>query len=134
MKRQITVRLRDGDFEPVSAYDAEQLAGFKNFQEFECRPLSERSKPHSSLYWKILSEAVKATGKWATPHHLHTDLKLVCGYYKKYINGISGEIYYVADSINFKTMNQHDFNIFFDITIAKLAETLGYDPIDKLSK
>jgi hypothetical protein len=59
---------------------------------------------------------------------------MVCGYRKEKINGISGEIYYEADSINFETMSQHDFNIFFDTTVAKLAETLGYDPIDQLSK
>lgn len=134
MKRQITVRLRNGNFEPVSSYDAEQIAGFKNFQEFRCIPRSKRSNPHHALYWKILSEAVKATGKWVTPYHLHTDLKLVCGYHKQKINAIDGKVYYEADSINFESMNQHDFNKFFEVVIQKLTETLGYDPIDQLSK
>ena len=81
-----------------------------------------------------MSQAVKSTDKWPTTYHLHTDLKLVCGYYKRKINALSGVEYVEPDSINFNKMNQHDFNTFFEKTVAKLAETLGYDPIDQLSK
>ena len=134
MKRQITVKLRNGNCEPVSSLDAEELAGFPNFQEFKCTPLSKRSNPHHSLYWKILQEAVKSTGKWPTVQHLHQDLKLVCGYYTRKINALNGVEYVEADSINFTKMNQHDFNTFFETAIGKLSELLGYDPIDQLGK
>ena len=36
----------------------------------------------------------------------------------------------VIDSISFDDMEQDEFNSYFEMAMAKLAETLGYDPLD----
>jgi hypothetical protein len=35
----------------------------------------------------------------------------------------------IPDSISFDKMNQTEFNKFFELAMAKLAEGIGYDPL-----
>ena len=131
-KPHITVKLNDrGQFEPVSLYDAEQLAECSRGQTFTVIPMQERSIGHQKLYWSILGKVVKSTGRWATPDHLHRDLKMACGYYQTVASEMGG-IYYSPDSTAMKKMSQKDFNKFFESAMQKLSETIGYDPLTGL--
>ena len=130
----IQVRLTEaGSFEPVSIYDAEALMEFSAGQVFDLKIVSKRSEPHHRLYWSVLSNAVKSTGKWATAEHLHHELKLACGYYKAVVSEFGG-LYYVPDSIAFEKMDQHEFKKFFDHAMMKLSEAIGYDPIGQMDE
>jgi len=129
-KTKLTVYLKDGQLRPVSSFDAEQFQQFKNNQQFEIKPISQRSHPHHRLYWIALSKAVKATGKWPTVEHLHRDLKMACGYYETAISKFTGGAIYLADSTSFSQMTQTEFNSYFEQTMAKLAEAIGFDPLE----
>ena len=131
-KPRITVRLNNGALEPVTVYDAEQLAECSRGQVFSLLPVSSRSLEHHKLYWSILHKTVKATGKWPTAEHLHRDIKMSCGYCKPIVNKFGG-VYYVTDSTAMKKMNQKEFNVFFEQAMEKLAEALGFDPMELLN-
>jgi|TARA_R100001510_G_C7652874_1_gene210831 hypothetical protein len=122
---------RDGVLHPVTRYDAEILETYTTNQLFDIQAVSERSPQHHKLYWSILNNVVKATNKWATASHLHDDLKMLCGYYRTVINKANGGVYYVPDSIAFNKMDQKEFNDFFETAMQKIAETIGYDPLDE---
>ena len=131
-KPRITVRLNmNGGFEPVTAFDAEQLALCSGGQLFDLLPISNRSPEHHKLYWSVLGKAVKATGKWPSADHLHRELKMACGYFKTVVSEFGG-IYYVPDSIGMKKMDQKEFNTYFEHAMSKLAEAVGTDPMDLL--
>lgn len=132
-KPRITVRLNNGALEPVTAYDAEQLAECSGDQAFSLLPISNRSPEHHKLYWLILGKVVKATGKWPTTEYLHRDIKMNLGYYKTIVNQFGG-IYYVTDSTAMKKMNQQEFNIYFEQAIELLADKLGFDPMELLAE
>ena len=130
-KPSISVRLNDkGDFEPVSAFDAEQLAMCPRGQVFTVTPQRDRSLEHHKMYWSILSSVVKSTGRWATVDHLHRDLKMACGYYQAVASEMGG-VYYLPDSIAMKKMDQQEFNVYFEHAMKKLSETIGYDPLQR---
>ena len=130
IKVQLTVYLKGGQLRPISAYDAEKFSEFKDGQQFNMTPISERSNPHHRLYWITLSKVVKATGKWPSVEHLHRDLKMACGYYQTAISKFTGGVIYIADSTSFSTMSQQEFNSYFETTMAKLSETIGFDPLE----
>ena len=128
-KPRVTVRLDEfGNFAPVTAYDAEQLAQAPRSQMYDLVPISDRSPQHHKLYWSILGSVCAATGKWPTSEHLHRELKMACGFYQTIISEFGG-IYYLPDSIAMNKMDQREFNQFFELAMSKLAEAIGYDPI-----
>ena len=132
-KPRITIQLRDnGAFQPVTAYDAEQLALCSGGQKFSLLPVANRSPEHHKLYWSLLGKIVKATGKWPTSEHLHRELKISLGYYQIIISEFGG-VFYMPDSIAMSKMDQKQFNDFFDAALQKLSETIGFDPFDLLN-
>lgn len=114
---------------PVAAYDAETLMSDPLGTEYDLVKRSRRSLPQLRLYWSVLRNVVRATGKWPTEAHLHDDLKLICGYTRNLVNWETGEVSVVVDSIAFDAMNQDEFRAYFDTAMEKLADHLGFDPL-----
>ena len=133
IKPKIQVEKRDGHLLPISIYDAEEIQGCFEGQLFDLIPVYRRSDPHHKLYWAILGRVVKQTGSWASSTHLHDDLKMLCGFYRSVINQASGDVYYVPDSIAYRKMDQRAFSDYFEAAMLKLAETIGFDPMEVLN-
>lgn len=129
VKPKIQVQKRGGQLLPITTYDAEEVEAAREGQLYDLVPVSDRSDPHHKLYWATLGEVVKATGAWASSAHLHDDLKMLCGYYRTVVNTASGALYYIPDSIAYQKMNQQEFAAYFDQAMAKLSQTIGYDPL-----
>ena len=72
---------------------------------------------------------VKATGRSPTAEHLHNELKWASGYIKMRWNSLASAHMRMIDSINFDEMDQKEFNQYFEMSMEKLAEAIGYDPI-----
>lgn len=113
---------------PLTAYDAQEIEGHPEGQLYDLEVVADRSDPHHKLYWAILGKVVKDTQLWASSAHLHDDLKMLCGYYRTVVNKASGSLYYIPDSIAYTKMDQRQFSEYFENAMAKLSETLGYDP------
>jgi len=129
MSKTIQMELRNGQLLPVSQYDAERMDDFADGTIFNIRSTKTRSNPHHNLYWSILRNVCKSTGKWPTETHLHNELKFACGYYKMNYSEITGTFLRHLDSISFDDMEQEEFNTYFEMAIAKLTEAIGYDPL-----
>mgnify|MGYP003148636833 FL=1 len=129
-KPVLQVIMRDGVLHPVTQYDAEILETYSTNQLFDIQAVSERSPQHHKKYWSVLNNVVKDTQKWATAAHLHDDLKMLCGYYRTVINKANNTVYFVPDSIAFTKMDQKEFKTYFDNAMMKLAEAVGYDPLE----
>ena len=125
----IQIQIRNGNLVPVSQYDAQRLEDFKDGALFNLKSTRQRSNQHINLYWATLRNVCTATQKWPTEKHLHHELKLACGYYKTYFSQITGGIIRSVDSISFEEMDQAEFNKYFEMAMAKLAEAIGTDPL-----
>ena len=117
---------------PASAFDQEQLERFAVGTEFRASSMTKRSLPQHRTYWKALSHTVEATGRWATPEHLHEDLKDDLGYWVT-IKGLDGKPKKIIDSTAFDAMKQEDFQRYFDAAMARIAEATGFDPMGWLA-
>ena len=106
-KPKLQVEKREGQFLPLTQYDADEIEAHPNGQLYDVKPVADRSDPHHKLYWAILGKV---------------------GHYRTVVNQASGGIYYIPDSTAYSKMNQKEFNEYFDQAMAKLSETLQYDP------
>lgn len=123
------VRKTPRGLSPVSSYDAELLLSAPVATEYDLVPRTKRSSPQNRLYWQTLAQVVRATGKWPTAAHLHHELKLVCGFKMSVVDWETGTVRQVVDSTAFDKMTNDEFNIYFEMAMAKLAEHLGFDPL-----
>lgn len=128
-KNPIIVKRTARGLSPVSAYDDERMADDAIGTEYSLIKRARRSLPQHRLYWQALTAVVAATGMWASPEHLHDDLKLTLGYVRKSVNLRSGEIQVAVDSTAFDAMNADDFKAYFDKAMAELAAYTGLDPL-----
>ena len=118
---------------PVSAYDQEQLEAFPPGTEFDVSPRTRRSLPQMRCYWAALSAVVAATDKWATAEHLHDALVHDLGYVRVGM-GMDGKPYITRDSTAFDAMKREEFGAYFDKSMKRLAEVLGFDPMAALDQ
>lgn len=114
---------------PVAAFFADRILEDPMGTEYDLVKRSKRSNPQNALYWVVLGETVKATGKWATAEHLHDDLKLMCGFSRTTVDWDTGAVNRIPDSTAFDAMTADEFRAYFDAAMAKLAEHLDYDPL-----
>ncbi|MCP5099888.1 MAG: hypothetical protein GY943_30410 [Chloroflexi bacterium] len=114
---------------PIDAETSEQVLSDPLGTQYDLIKRGSRSNKQLRTYWRALGIVVKSTGKWATPEHLHDELKLACGYHKKIVNWNTGEIILQADSIALENMKPDVFNEYMTVTMAKLAERVGFDPL-----
>ena len=130
---KLQVQLSNGRLVPVSQYDAERMEDYAQGSLFNLTATKQRSNPQHNLYWSILRKVAKSTGKWPTEHHLHDELKLACGYVRSHFSALDGSFVRIPDSIAFEKMDQAQFRQYFDMAMAKLAEGVGYDPLDEFN-
>ena len=123
------IRLTAKGLLPLTAGDAEELNAFANGTTFTLKAHNSRSLEQLRLYWKVLGEAVKATGICASKEHLHDDLKIATGFTRKSVNHDTGEVHLVPDSTALDAMTPEEYRVFFDTAMAKLASWIGYDPM-----
>lgn len=129
LKPKIQVEKRDGQFLPITRYDAEEIEKHTDGQLFTVIVASNRSDPHHKFYWLMLNKVVQNNHElWATATHLHDDLKMILGYYRTVINHASGGVYYVPNSTAYKSMDQKEFQEYFEKVVEQLTRILKYDP------
>lgn len=124
------VKLTGGRLSPVSAWDAELLAGAKDGAEFDLVRRSKRSTPHNAMYWVQLGAIVKATEAFATADHMHTWIKVRLGYTAP-IFGPKGQVVGMSvDSAAFDKMDQAAFNAFYEKAAALILAEMDINLSD----
>lgn len=113
---------------PVSAYDSEILITDPIGTEYDLVKRTKRSNPQLRRYWSGLNRAAKATGRWPDGEHLHEELKLALGYYRKVANLKTGEVHLIPDSIALDKMPHDQFQEFQHAAEELLIRTIGFDP------
>jgi hypothetical protein len=123
------VRITRNGIAPVSPYDAAELAGYAEFTEFDMVARTKRSRSQQGTYWKALTRAVEATGRWQSRDALHTALKVKLGYVEPIFDLQGRVIGMKPDSTAFDAMPHKDFSEYMTKAMAALSEAVGYDAL-----
>lgn len=117
---------------PASPFDAEELDRFAPGAEFDLVPRARRSSKLQRTYWLALSRVVKATGAKPTAEKLHDALLWDLGYVSVETD-FAGIPRLVRDSTAYDAMRTDaEFRPYFDQAMARLAELVGFDPLEFL--
>ena len=119
---------------PFRAWDGEDLAADPMGTVYEVVKTNKRRPRQNNTYWKALSLAVKSTDRWATARHLHEELKLACGYYRKAVSLKTGEEILLPDSTAFSKMDQTEWQTYMDKAMFVLSNAIGYDALSFISE
>lgn len=114
----------------ATAYDAEELARYPAGTEFDMVARTKRSHPQQGTYWKALTRAVEATGRWESRDALHTALKVKLGYVEPIFDMQGRVIGMKPDSTAFNAMTHKDFCEYMDKAMAALSEAIGHDALE----
>ena len=91
---------------------------------------TKRSHPQQGTYWKALTRAVEATGRWESRDALHTALKVELGYVEPIFDMQGRVIGMKPDSTAFNAMTHKDFCEYMDKAMAALSEAIGHDALE----
>jgi hypothetical protein len=123
------VRKAGGRLSAVSAWDAELLDDFPDGMEFDLIARNKRTNPLHATYWKALTLAVEATGRWQSREALHTALKVQQGLVEP-LYGLDGKVIgMIPHSTAFAAMDQGEFKAYFDKAMGALSEAIGHDAL-----
>lgn len=123
------VCLAGGVLRPVSSYDAQELDAYPVGTEFDLVARTKRSHPQQGTYWKALTRAVEATGRWQSREALHTALKVKLGYVEPIFDLQGKVIGMKPDSTAFDAMPHRDFCEYMTKAMAALSEAIGCDAL-----
>lgn len=128
------VALTDRGLSAATAYDAEELGKYPYGTQFDLVARTKRSLPQLGTYWKALTQAVDATGRWKNRDALHTALKIETGRVEPLFDMDGRVIGFIPDSTSFDSMSHKDFLEYMDEAMAALADAIGYDPLNWMKK
>ena len=115
---------------PATAYDAEELQRHPSGTEFNLVARTARSQPQLGTYWKALTRAVEATGRWPNREALHIALKVKLGRVEP-IYDMAGKVVGMRpDSTAFDAMTHREFCEYMDEAMTTLSEAIGYDALE----
>lgn len=84
-----------------------------------------RNIAHHRKYWALINTVWAATDGWPSPEDLHIELKIRLGLTKEVIVRSTGEVVKIVGSINFASMNQQDFDKFYERALRELCQIAG---------
>jgi hypothetical protein len=119
---------------PVSQFDADEISRHANGTEFDLVSRTKRSPPQQRTYWDALGRVVEATERWPTKEALHTALKASCGLVEPFYDLKGNVCGMQAHSTAFEKMTHREFTDFFSMAMAKLAEAVGFDPLEWMNR
>jgi len=109
--------------------DQEKLVKIKNNQIVNCNITRQRNIRHHRKFFALLNMVMQNQEFFETVEDLLHALKIEMGYCKT-IKTFSGREIIVSGSINFETMGQDQFDLFYKRALSILSKLLGCDPED----
>lgn len=124
MATQLILRRAMNGLAPVTAHDAEILAGVPMNREFTATLTQQRSQRQNRFYWSLLSKVVSNHPFYQRSEPLHLWLKTRLGYVEE-IRFHDGKTEFKASSTAFDKMDGFEMRRFMDAAIDVLcAEVL----------
>lgn len=107
----------------------EFMSGIPNGREVVVTVRRPRSPQHHRWFFALLHKVVENSEQWASEEDLLDDLKIAVGHATRRINILTGQVYFVAKSINFASMPEDPFIRFKNCCLHVLGRVLGIDPV-----
>lgn len=125
---------------PADDYSRDHHRKAKTGVEYRAEIVKPRTGVNLRRWWVLCNLVYENCEKYKSPDQVHQHLKILAGHTTSIVSESTGEIYYLADSIDFATLDESAFLDVFQRTVAAVCEHIlpgisSYDmrqEIDKL--
>lgn len=87
----------------------------------QCEITRPRNLAHHRKFWALLNVFWQATGDWSSTYGVLIELKVRLGHVQEVLIRETGELVKVPKSISFASMEQGEFEVFYERCIEELC-------------
>lgn len=98
-----------GGFSPADDMSVETAKKFKVGEQYRAEIVKPRSRKTLGRYWVLIDMIYSNTDMFASKRVLHDYLKIRAGHSVTIVSQSTGELYHIADSIDFDTLSEDQF-------------------------
>lgn len=110
-----------GGLKPCDDAGIEALRKIKVGEIVQCEISRPRNLAHHRKFWALLNVFWQATGDWSSPYGVLIELKVRLNHVQEVLIRETGELVKVPKSISFASMDQGEFEVFYDRCINELC-------------
>ena len=115
----------DRKLEPAYESDQEDFEKLKRGGWYKCTLTQARNPDHHRKGMRLIRDVFENQDAYETMEDLLIEFKLKCGWYTEHIT-TKGVLMYIPKSLDFASMEQTDFEKFYDRAIDVAIKHFGY--------
>ena len=121
------VKLFSGDLRPAYDEDKDKLKKIKPNQVVEVDLKVKRNYKHLQKFMVLINTIFENQEHYDNKEDLRRDLLIACGFYREVVNIFTGEVTYVAKSLSFSKMEQHEFDDVYNKVLNKICDLMNWN-------
>lgn len=119
------VKTINGLLKPAFEEDKEKFAQFPKDGYFEIKYTKRRNVKLHRKFFALLKIAYENQSDYRLMEDLRRDLIITSGHYEEVLNAITGEVYKIAKSISFNSMDETEFSLIYEDVKNVIIRWLG---------
>ena len=119
------VKTINGLLKPAFDEDKEKFSQFPKDGYFEIKYTKKRNVRFHRKFFALLKIAYENQSDYRLMEDLRRDLIITSGHYEEVVNAITGEVYKIAKSISFNSMDETEFSLIYEDVKNVIIQWLG---------
>lgn len=121
------VKTINGLLKPAFDEDKEKFSQFPKDGYFEIKYTKKRNVRFHRKFFALLKIAYENQSDYRLMEDLRRDIIITSGHYEEVVNAITGEVYKIAKSISFNSMDETEFILIYEDVKNVIIRWLGID-------
>jgi len=121
----LVVKTINGLLKPAFDEDKEKFSQFPKDGYFEIKYTKRRNIRFHRKFFALLKIAYENQSDYRLMEDLRRDLIITSGHYEELVNAITGEVYKIAKSISFNSMDETEFSLIYEDVKNVIIRWLG---------
>lgn len=121
----LVVKTINGLLKPAFDEDKEKFSQFPKDGYFEIKYTKRRNIRFHRKFFALLKIAYENQSDYRLMEDLRRDLIITSGHYEEVVNAITGEVYKIAKSISFNSMDETEFSLIYEDVKNVIIQWLG---------
>jgi len=119
------VKTINGLLKPAFDEDKEKFSQFPKDGYFEIKYTKRRNVKFHRKFFSLIKIAYENQSDYRLMEDLRRDLIITSGHYEEVVNAITGEVYKIAKSISFNSMDETEFSLIYEDVKNVIVRWLG---------
>lgn len=115
------------DFGLVPKFESEWYNKLKTGDVVEAKIVKPRNVKFHNKFWGLMHVVFENQDIYNDIEFMREELTKAAGFFDLYVNH-KGNVCYMAKSISFSSMDEEEFEVFYQAIMDKCCEVWGYDP------